>query len=518
MSLKDLIVPLFVAIAISFGMNYFFGGRVPTVEDAQVERSRVAPKIDEVNIPLNFEVDFVDSDMNLEPQINHIETKFAKFSFSTIGATLDRLEYKHDIGHTFMDMPILESRGLEDKSFLLALEQKTPLNYKLTSSSEDNQVYKLIYEVEQPIKIRKTYLIHKDIPKLDLQIDIAGSETAPVRARLFYPSPYVADLQNDVVSGLVNDKNSIVKKSMDIVKEGRYWQTPTLFGAEDRYFVNAMTADSNNFVQRAYFRVNSDASRLDSILDAGKIRAQSSYNLTFYFGPKKISFMQSVDPRLTGTLEYGWLEPLCVPTMYMLNMFYDHIKNYGWAIVLLTILIKLIVLPFSWKSQSDMIRYSKSSKEMESKMEHLKQKYKDNKEALQREQAELIKKHGIPGMGGCLPMLIIQVPLFFALQRVLYNSIELYKAPFLWVPDLSNPDPYFILPALFVAGMALSNVGMPNQKRGFDPKSKLSQYAMAVIIGAAMTSMAAGIVIYVALSQLLTVLQNYIQSKLIKRA
>lgn len=511
MNLKDLIVPLIVAIAVTFGLNYFFADKVAQ-KNIETERSRIAPKIEEINLPLNFEIDFLDEDMQREAKIDVIETQFAQFTFSSLGAALDKVAFKHDVSKDVIMMPTIEATGKEDKCFLLAFEEKTPLNYKLIESTQNDTAFKLVYQTEKPFKIVKEFTIYKHKPQVDLEIDITALENSAIRARLLYPSPYVAGLKDEVVKGLVNDGKSVAKKNIDVVKEGRYWEAPTLFGAEDRYFIHTMTADSNNFTQRAYFKIDGESNRLTTILDSGNIKSNGAYTLSFYFGPKRVALMQSVDARLTGILEYGWLEPLCIPTMYVLNKFYDYVKNYGWAIVLLTILMKLLLLPFAWRGQSRMKDSAKKQKEMQAKLNYIKEKYKDDKERLQLEQAELIKKHGLPGFGGCLPLLV-QLPLFFALQRVLYNSVELYKAKFLWIPDLSASDPYYILPVIVALGMIAGGVGMPQSKGSFDPRTKLVQVAFGLIIGAIMINLSSGLVLYIALSSLLTMLQNVVQTR-----
>lgn len=517
MNLRSLIVPMLVALAISFGLNYFFSNKIQQpLKDT--ERSRVAPKIEEINIPLNMNVIFAEPSHE-QPVVTVVDTPYAELTFTSAGAAIDKIIMKHDVDGTSHMMQTFEAIDANDKCFLLALEDKTPFSYRLVDKQEDDTIIKLVYQAEEPLKIIKEFSIYKTMPKIDLEIDIAGvTEQSPVRARLLFPSPYVIGLKDEAVRGLVNDGKSIAKKTIDVVKEGRYWETPTLVGSEDRYFICAMTSDANNFVQRAYFKLDQSARTLTSILDSGLIKTNGAYALSFYIGAKRLSLMQKVDSRLTGTLEYGWLEPLCVPMMYVLNKLYDVVHNYGWAIVLLTILMKLVLLPFAWRGQSRMQKGAKQQKEFQAKLNYLKEKYKDDKERLQQEQAELIRKHGMPGAGGCLPLLV-QVPVFFALQRILNNSVELYKAPFLWISDLSSADPYYILPVLVVIGMIASGMGMSGgQGKMFDPRAKLAQIAFGVIMGAIMLHLSSGVVLYMALSTLLTVLQNALQMRVQRRA
>lgn len=513
MNLKDLLIPLLIALGITAMFNYFFGDRVPAKLDA--ERSRVAPKIEEINRPLNFEIDFLDADVHIPKQLTTVETQFSKFTFTNIGGCLEKAEFKHNTGNEIILMSTLDAQGTHDKAFMIALEEKTPLNYTLTEKHEDEALIRLSYTATNPVKITKQYLIYKNIAKIDLYIDIEASETNVQRMRLFYPSPMVPDLENDVYTGLINDGNKVVQKTMAVVKEGRYWETPTLFGTQDRYFIHAMTVDENHFIQRAYYKVDPELN-LVSILEGSKLTNASTFNLSFFFGPKKLSMMHEVDTRLTGTLEYGWLEPLSVPLLKFLNYLNTYTHSYGWAIIIITLLMKLLMLPFTWRATNRLKASQGKQTDLQQKLRYIQEKYKDNPEALKREQAELIRKHALPGVGGCLPLLI-QIPIFFALNRVLYNSVEMYKAPFLWIPDLSSYDPYYILPIIVGVGILFSGIGAAmganTNTKSFDPKSKLVQFAMAIIIGAVSMHMSAGLTIYIALSTLLSSAQTSLQAR-----
>jgi YidC/Oxa1 family membrane protein insertase len=180
----------------------------------------------------------------------------------------------------------------------------------------------------------------------------------------------------------------------------------------------------------------------------------------------------------------------------LLKFLYSLIGNYGLAIIVLTVLVKLLLLPFTYKSEASM----RQQAEVQKKLAYLQQRYKDDPEKLNQERTELIRKHGMPGLGGCLPLLL-QLPLFIALSRVLYSSIELYKAPMWWIPDLSASDPYYILPIGVAIVMLL-------QAATVDAKQRLSVIAMALVFGALTVNFASGLALYIFVSTLLTVVQT----------
>lgn len=510
MRFKDIFMPLLMSMALVMLINYFFFG---DKEVQNAERSRIAPRLEEINRPLSYDVDFVDKDLDAQASLDEIETKFAKFVFSTKGASLDSAEFKHDVEKKDILMSTLSAISTEDKAFLLAFDGPTPLNYKLIEKSDDSQAYHLKYVAENPYKITKEFIVYKNIPKIDLSIDVDLKSSSGAYLRLFYPAPKVPDLKNDVISGIVSDGTKIAKNSVSIVKEGRYWESPNLFGSEDRFFVHSMVADQNTFVGRAFYKVDPQG-LLTSVLETTKVQGVKNWSLSFYFGPKRLDLMTAVDPRLSGTLDYGWLEPICIVMLKFMNFIYEHVHSYGWAIILLTILMKLIMIPFTINSRKKMVDERRRKKEMDQKMAYIQEKYKDDRQRMQAEQAALLRDYGLPGMGGCIPMLL-QIPVFFSLQRILYNAVELYKVPFLWLKDLSMPDPLHILPILagigIIMSMNQSNItGSPSGK--WDAKSKIFQYAMGLIISAVMFSLSAGSVLYIAFSTMLNVLQVEIQA------
>ncbi|OGB84235.1 hypothetical protein A3F66_01490 [candidate division TM6 bacterium RIFCSPHIGHO2_12_FULL_32_22] len=511
MNLKDLLVPLLIGTLFAITIRYFF---MKDADISQAERSRVAPAKEEINRPLEFDVDFVDSDFNKVAKQEDVETKFAKLTFSEAGATLIKAYFKHDVGNNIQLLQTITDEGKENQCFLLALQGSTPLLYRLTNRFEDDENIILQYESTSKDKtISKQFKIYKNIPKLDLQINLKTKNEE--RLRLFFNSPLLDGLKDDKIQGIVNDGKYLVKRNIDIAKEGRYWDQPTLFGSEDRYFVNVMIADQNKFTQRAYYKVDDKGLSLISILESAKIASDSSWVMSFYFGPKKAELMQSVDPRLSGTLEFGMWEIICLPMLKLLNFFHSYAKNYGIAIILLTILIKLLLFPFTWRGQKNLNAMSKKQKEFQQKMEYLKQKHKGNTEEFRREQAELLRTHALPGIGGCLGLLL-QIPVFFALQRVLSNAIELYKAPFLWIPNLSMPDPYYIFPILVGIGMIWSGFGSSSSLKKIDPKQKLMSYSMALVFTAITFSLSSGLVLYLVVNTLLMVIQNFLQNRFIK--
>ncbi len=161
-----------------------------------------------------------------------------------------------------------------------------------------------------------------------------------------------------------------------------------------------------------------------------------------YFGPKDISILKSLHSHLEKSIYFGWFDIIAKPILYTLRFFNKYVSNYGFSIILITIIIKILFWPLTHKSYQSM----KEMRKLQPMMAKIREKYKDNKQEMQKQLMGLYKIYKINPMGGCLPM-IIQIPVFFALYRVLPGSIELRHAPFmLWIKDLSAPDRLFSFP------------------------------------------------------------------------
>ncbi len=537
MNFKSLLLPLGIALVLTLAVQRFFfsddTGKKLAGKDVRSGQSFLAPKTAQEARPLNREIDFNDEKRRSPEQLTEVETKLAKYTFSSDGASLERVEIKRMMHGKECLMSTVFPAGSterENKCFLLALNEKTPYYYDYLGIQEADSSITVRYGYTSPssdVTVFKTYTVYKDTYKLDLKIEVVPTKALAegIEPRLFFPSPFTPDqkcwqkaiiFKQDTATAslgeglggvpsavVVNEKGSVERTLGDKINDSRGWMVPLMFGADSKYFVHTMIEDANKFAQRAYYK-GASAAKLFAIIEGPVVTQATNWTLSFYFGPKEETAMALVDERLEQTLDYsGWLAPIAKLLLWLLKFFYKYIPNYGVAIIILTILIKLLLLPFTYRAEDGM----KKRVEMQKKMSYLEQKYKHDKETLAKEKAELIRKHGMPGLGGCLPLLL-QIPIMFALSRVLSSSIEFYQAPFFgWITDLSAKDPYYVLPILLVFTMLLQGLtGEASQRFTF--------MAIALVMGAFMINLAAGLVLYIMLSTLLGVIQTFIQKKL----
>ncbi len=242
------------------------------------------------------------------------------------------------------------------------------------------------------------------------------------------------------------------------------------------------------------------------------IHANDGIKLHGYMGPKEYKTLASLDPRLTSVIEYGWFTFIAKPMFLLLQFLHDYIGNWGWTIVLTTILIKTVLFPLSHKGMTSMNKL----KELGPKVKALQEKYKDDKQKASMHMMELYKKEGANPMGGCLPM-ILQIPVFFAIYRVLLNAIELKGAPWmLWIDDLGEMDPYFVLPILMGVTMFLQQKITPNTMT--DPMQQKMFQFLPVIFTFFFLWFPAGLTLYWFINNLFTISQQYYVNSIFKKA
>ncbi len=228
------------------------------------------------------------------------------------------------------------------------------------------------------------------------------------------------------------------------------------------------------------------------------------------FAPKRLDVLRGIDKSLDTTLNLGFFTMIAYPILWLLKFIYKFTGNYGWAIIILTLIVKLLTFPLVVKSMKGMRKMA----EFQPKMKALQEKYKDDKARLNMEMMQLMKSSGYNPMAGCLPMLL-QMPIFFALYSVLDSAEELYRAPFaLWIMDLSAKDPLWITPVLMSVVMFIQQKLTPPSP-GMDPAQQKMMTFMPLIFGAFMLTTPAGLCVYMLVNAIFSVAQQqYLNKKL----
>lgn len=237
-------------------------------------------------------------------------------------------------------------------------------------------------------------------------------------------------------------------------------------------------------------------------------------NITFsgYVGDKNYQILKSINPILTNAVEYGWFTFAAKPLFALLSWLHGIFGNWGWAIIGLTAVIRIVLYPLTYKGMVSM----QKMKNLAPKMKELKEKYKGDPQRLNQATMDMYKKNGANPLGGCLPM-ILQIPVFFAIYRVLLNAVELQGAPWiLWINDLSRMDNYYIMPLLMGASMFLQQRMTPNNFT--DPMQEKIMKYLPVIFTFFFITFPSGLVLYWFVNNLFSIAQQFIVNQQFKNA
>ncbi|MDO9181341.1 MAG: membrane protein insertase YidC [Bacteriovorax sp.] len=236
--------------------------------------------------------------------------------------------------------------------------------------------------------------------------------------------------------------------------------------------------------------------------------ASKTFSGDLVFTKKNYDTLIGLGDNLHLAVDFGFFAVLAVPILRGLQFIHKFIPNYGIAIILLTILIRLITFPLQYKSFKSM----KKMQGIQPELQKIKEKYKDEPQKMQKETMDLFKKAGANPLSGCLPLLL-QMPFFFAIYRVLYSAVELVGAPFYgWIHDLSIHDPFYVLPVLM--GLAMLAQQKLTPQTTVDPTQQKIMMFMPVVFAFIMKSLPAGLVLYIFVSTVVGVVQQTIVYKM----
>ncbi len=366
--------------------------------------------------------------------------------------------------------------------------------------------------------VERTYTFSPDSYLVGLQVEIAGIEPALRQAglamRLTERIPE-EDRSRYTFSGFMAfigdglEKEKEVDPGKPLYYNGNvHWQ-----GFSDKYFLTSLLPVDNpvssvNLEQRhsADGRAGLFISRLiyniQPHLDGD--RARFAYSL--YIGPKDLDVLRDTGYFLDRAIDLGWFEFIAKPLLVVLKFFYRYTHNYGIAIIILTILIKILFHPLTRKQMESMREMQK----LQPKMQAIRDKFKDDKERLNKEVMDLYRTHKINPLSGCWPMLL-QIPVFFALYKALLNSIELRHAPFMfWIQDLSEKDPCYITPIIMGASMFLQ---MKMTPAAGDPNQQKIMMFMPLIFTFMFLNFPSGLVLYWLVNNVLTIGQQFVSQR-----
>ncbi len=509
---KRAIILAGIVFVLGMVMNYF----KPQQQEGTFTASVKMPKAS--NEPLNFDVDFANS--RHDAVLTKVQTDVAEFIFSSHGATLIDAAFTRNLSGNRKQLFTIWKEGYFTEKqyypFMLALDTNTPYDYDLIDREDFNNRVVLTYKghSDQGV-IFKKFTIYKDNFSIELSLRLQPKKS--MRPRLIWASPALKELgEYDSINSIACTKlgKVTITPAAKIVEDQGYMH-PEIYGSDNKYFLCALIKDTNKFSERAYSRKIEEsayhANRVDAVnytvvsyLEGKEIFEDTTWDMTFYFGPKELEPLIHEDARLEKILDYGWFSFVTKPMLSFLKYCDYYTHNYGYAILLATLLLKLLLLPFTFRGDKKMREFQESQRQLE----YLEKKYKDNPELLNQVKAEHALKNGMTMLGGCLPQ-FIQMPFLLGLQGALRNSLELYEQPFLWIKDLSVPDHYYILPFLMFISFVFSF--FLNQKNTKGVRGVLWPLVIGLVMGGVGTIMASGLGLYLLFNNILHIIQIRVQ-------
>ncbi len=382
----------------------------------------------------------------------------------------------------------------------------------------------------QGVTIEKTYIFSPDSYMIGLDVTVKNGSDRIVQDKLYVA--LTGSVPNDKrvygfegPSAFINDDLEEVDID-DIADKNTYTGNLKWIALQDRYFITSIIpAHAQEASMRLYVREDKiiESQYLNPVSDI-RPGTQQTYQYSLFFGPKSMQILGEVGHDLSKALNFGFFDILAKPCVWLMNKLYSVIPNYGIAIIILTLLIKIVLWPLgskSYKSMSEM-------KKIQPLMKEIREKHKNDKKKMNEEVMGLYRTYKINPLGGCLPM-VVQLPVFFALYRMLYQAIELRHAPFfLWIADLSAPDRLFrfpidhipfmeppygipVLTLIMGASMLLQQKMSPPMG---DPAQAKMMMFMPVIFTVIFINFSSGLVLYWLTNNLLSIGQQYyIQKK-----
>lgn len=408
----------------------------------------------------------------------------------------------------------------------MLIKRSTQLNLPLQKKNyvlkdgETKLVVQLTSRTSNGLKIIKTYTFYRDDYAIQLNY-VVKNETAKLwQGSLFTqltrrkPSAkhhhfYIRSYNGPAISSPQIPYKKVTYESLN---KGNINQASTggWVAMQQHYFLSAWIPGNSKLTHYYYSYMIPSKNGRQNIYIVGFLSPAmniapgktASSHATVYIGPEVANQLKPLAPGLERTIDYGWLWPISMLLFCIMSAVHKILRNWGWSIAVTTILIKIVFYWFSEKSFRSMARM----RELQPRVQALKERYGNDRQALSRATMELYRKEKINPLGGCLPVLI-QIPVFIAFYYVIIASVELRQAPFiLWIYDLSAKDPYYILPVLMGLSMLAQQRLSPTSP---DPTQQKMMWILPMVFTVFFINFPSGLVLYWLINNVVQTLQQW---------
>jgi len=396
-------------------------------------------------------------------------------------------------------------------------------------ASEAKKTLSFTWTSPEGVTLLKTYTFLPDTYEIDLE----------VKVRNLSPRPLEENLAISLKNSLKDAKNSryvfsgpaaLINGELKEIKIKKIANQPTQAGRimwiayEDQYFVSVIIPQKAEQASMRLGITPTEVLETTYIDPSGPLppRMERTHHYRIYFGPKSLKALSSVGADLVKIVDFGFFDIIAKPLLHVMNFIHRYIPNYGIAIIFITIIVKLLFWPLSNKSYESMSQMKK----LQPKMAEIRAKYKHDKKMMNQELMNLYRVYKVNPLGGCLPM-ILQIPVFFAFYKMLYQAIELRHAPFFWwINDLSAPDrlfhfnfkvpmmapPYGIPVLTIIMGASMFFQQKMSPPPGDPTQAKMMMF-MPIFFTVIFINFPSGLVLYWLVNNILSMVQQYYIAK-----
>lgn len=528
---KRALLAVVLSLAVFYGYNLLFPAPKKVPQQSSVQSVVSSAQVAQVAVSPVKPIEKPVAQAPASLQEVTVETDLFSAVFTTQGGTLKSLilkKFKESTapGSTLVSLvnataPDGFALGIESSGFGLPATALYSTSAKSISvTGKDKQ--QLVFNWTSPlgVSVKKIYTISGDdyAIALDTQLTNFASNSVSGSLNLLLPRPSVPpsgltrfEYDNAVT---LEDGAFTTEKVKDLEKDPqRYTTNVGWTGYADKYFLSAILSEKGSIA--SVLVQKGKGSLIDTIVASPVLELKpdqtQSIQYRLFFGPKGLDILKAQGQNLEKALDLGWFSAIATPLLHVLKFFYKYTHNYGIAIIIITVIIKILFFPLTHKSFKSM----KDMQKLQPKMAELREKYKNDRDALNRSIMELYRTHKVNPLGGCLPM-FIQIPVFFALYKALMFSIELRHAPFmLWITDLSTKDPYYVTPIIMGITMFIQQKMTPST---MDPMQAKMMLALPIVFTFMFLNFPSGLVIYWLVNNILTIAQQAYINRSLKEA
>ncbi len=441
------------------------------------------------------------------------EMEFSKYRENE-NANLPFRLFEEEAGHNYFAQSGLLGTDMPNHKTVFTLD---PGDYRLKEGQ--NQIRVSMKATSVNAEVVKTYLFTRGSYVVDVEIRIKNLGHTPLDAYPYYqylrnglPPEGESKMVNTFTGpAIYTDANKYQKVKFTDIEKGKQDHVKQAkdgwIGMVQHHFFSAwLTLDPNDASAREFYTRalgNGEYSAGVIMPDVKLVPGEEkTTTMRLYAGPQDVEKIEQLAPGLKLVVDYGWLKPIAYPIFALLNWLHGLVTNWGTAIILLTVLIKLAFYPLSAASYKSMAKMRK----LAPRLEHLKERYGDDRQKLHEAMMKVYSEEKINPLGGCLPI-VIQIPVFISLYWVLLGTVELRQAPFaLWIHDLSKPDPFYVLPVI----MAISSfIQMKMSPKPTDPVQAKVMMIMPIAFSVMFLFFPAGLVLYWLVNNVLSILQQW---------